>query len=85
MVNVLLVAVSLLVLACLTGAQYLQVSGQNFILNGKQVYLSGMNIAWYQYGRDFGNGQYDCCTGKTLEEYLRKIHEDGGNSIRKFP
>ncbi len=41
-----------------------------------------MNQAWYNFGRDFGNGRYDCCTGSTLEDYLRRISENGGNSIR---
>jgi hypothetical protein len=48
-----------------------------------QVFMSGMNLAWHQFGDDFGNGQYGCCTGSVLEDYLRRIRAEGGNSIRE--
>lgn len=44
--------------------------------------MSGMNLAWHHYGMDFGNGRYDCCTGSELENYLDRVANEGGNSIR---
>lgn len=61
--------------------RYLDGVGTEFRLISQDIFLSGMNIAWHNFGRDFGNGQYDG-TGTTLEEYLRRIHINGGNSVR---
>ena len=61
----------------------LSVVGKELRLRGMKVFMSGMNLAWYHFGMDFGNGRYDCCTGSTLEDYLRNISASGGNSIRK--
>lgn len=56
-----------------------QVSGKDLTYNAVKVFLNGCNIAWNNYGYDFGNGGYD----GTLEQWLREIAESGGNSIRK--
>ena len=37
-------------------SKFLSVSGKNFMMNGKKVYLSGVNQPWVNYGDDFGNG-----------------------------
>jgi hypothetical protein len=50
-------------------------------INGQRVFLSGPNIAWYSYGYDFGNNQYDN-SGPTLEAWLSSIEQSGGNSVR---
>ena len=65
------------------GQRFLAVQNGQLRLNGEKVFLSGMNIAWNSFGSDFGNGRYDCCTGSTLEDYLRRISAAGGNSISK--
>jgi len=62
--------------------RYLAVQAGQLRLNGEKVFLSGMNLAWYQFGMDFGGGRYDCCTGQTMEDYIRRIAAAGGNSIR---
>lgn len=54
-------------------------SGKDLTYNGQKVFLNGCNIAWHNYGYDFGNGGYD----GTLEQWLREIGGSGGNSIRK--
>lgn len=72
------------VLATVHGQRFLSVSGTDFMLNDEKVYLSGMNIAWHDFGMDFGEGRYDASTGAYLEDYLRRIAEAGGNSIRKY-
>lgn len=78
--------VAVILALCLSGSygQYLEVSGLDLMYNGEKVFLSGMNIAWDNYGNDFGNGQYDCCTGTTLESWLQQIAAAGGNSVRKW-
>jgi mannan endo-1,4-beta-mannosidase len=74
-----------LLLVALGGAncqRFLSVQNGQLTLNGEKVFLSGMNIAWHYYGMDFGNGQYSCCTGSALEDYIRRIKAEGGNSLR---
>ncbi|KAL7637770.1 UNVERIFIED_CONTAM: hypothetical protein RMT77_011381 [Armadillidium vulgare] len=56
----------------------LATSGTTLTYNGEQVYLNGVNIAWNNYGYDFGNGQYD----GTLDEWLTEIGTAGGNAVR---
>jgi len=63
------------------GQRYLAVENGEFRLNGEKIFRSGMNIAWSQYGADFGNGNYEI-TGPHLEKYVRDISHAGGNSIR---
>lgn len=64
-----------------TSGQYLSVvGGKNFSFNGKNVHLSGVNIAWNAYGYDFGNGQY-ANSGPVLEKWIREIAAAGANSI----
>ena len=57
--------------------------GGNLLLNDEKIFQSGMNIAWNQYGGDFGNGNYEF-TGPQLEKYIRDISNAGGNSLRKI-
>lgn len=66
-----------------SGQRFLAVENGQLRLNGEKVFMSGMNIAWHNYGRDFGNGQYQCCTSATLEDYIRRISAEGGNSLSK--
>ena len=73
----------LLLVSIVNGQRYLAVEDGEFRLNGEKVFQSGMNIAWNQFGADFGNGNYEY-TGQQLEKYIRDIAEAGGNSVRKF-
>lgn len=63
--------------------QYLTTGGNNFYYNGKQVHLSGVNIAWNSYGYDFGNGQY-ATNGPQLEKWIKEIHNAGGNTLSEY-
>ena len=73
----------LFLVSIVNGQRYLAVEDGEFHLNGEKVFQSGMNIAWNQFGADFGNGNYEY-TGPQLEKYVRDIAEAGGNSVRKF-
>ena len=73
----------LLLVTVVNGQEYLAVENGEFRLNGEKIFQSGMNIAWNQYGADFGNGNYEY-TGPQLEKYIRDIANVGGNSISKF-
>ena len=49
--------------------------------NNRDVFLSGANLAWIDYGRDFGNNQSTSKACK-LEAYLKNVSAAGGNSMR---
>lgn len=76
---------TLLLLACWASTSFgrLTISGRDFYYNGQKVFLSGANIAWNSYGYDFGNGAYEANSKETLENWLTRIANNGGNSIRK--
>ncbi|KAK4314915.1 hypothetical protein Pmani_013828 [Petrolisthes manimaculis] len=61
-----------------TAAARLTVSGTDLMYKGQKVFLSGCNVAWNNYGYDFGNCGYD----GTLETWMTEIKNSGGNSIR---
>ena len=65
------------------GQRYLAVENGEFRLNDEKIFQSGMNIAWNQYGADFGNGNYEL-TGPQLEKYIVDISNAGGNSLRRI-
>eukprot|EP00095_Tigriopus_kingsejongensis_P005362 maker-scaffold34_size539781-snap-gene-3.20 protein:Tk05362 transcript:maker-scaffold34_size539781-snap-gene-3.20-mRNA-1 annotation:"mannan endo- -beta-mannosidase" len=58
------------------------VEGKKFTYAGQEVFLSGTNAAWFQYGNDFGNGQWDSSTGTQLTKEMKLIGDSGGNSVR---
>ncbi|XP_012936320.2 mannan endo-1,4-beta-mannosidase [Aplysia californica] len=80
MKNACLVLLAALV-AVASSQQRLTVSGNVFKLNNHHVFLSGANLAWINYARDFGNGQWARSKPK-IEEQLRLLHQAGGNSMR---
>lgn len=54
-------------------------SPQGHILyEGKRVYLSGFNIAWFDFARDFGEGIDE----RALRKALQQVKDSGGNSLR---
>ena len=79
-----LVFLAMVMLGSAKGQRFLATQGSEFRLNGDKVYLSGMNIAWHDFGMDFGEGRYDQSTGGPLEAYLRDIAAAGGNSVRMY-
>jgi len=64
-----------------SASNFLSVQGKRFIFAGQQVHLSGVNLAWNQYARDFGNNQYSA-SGPVLEKWVKEISAAGGNLIR---
>lgn len=67
--------------ACVSATDYLKVSGSTFTLRGNEVFLSGGNQAWIDYGQDFGNGQA-FSKRCDLQKYIKATADAGGNSIR---
>ncbi|XP_064617065.1 mannan endo-1,4-beta-mannosidase-like [Liolophura sinensis] len=65
------------------GAHFLTVdkTTKKFKHNGQTIFLAGMNQAWNDYARDFGNHLY-AKNKADLERYLKAIHDAGGNSVR---
>nr|ADU33333.1 glycoside hydrolase family protein 5 [Gastrophysa viridula] len=60
---------------------FLKVQNNALYYNNDKVFLSGANIAWYNYGWDFGSGAYS--NVKTnYQQALDEISQAGGNSIR---
>eukprot|EP00948_MAST-09A_sp_MAST-9A-sp1_P002901 g2901.t1 len=49
--------------------------------DGKQIFLSGANLPWVQYGDDFGNNQ-STSVRQSLENAVNTVASAGGNSIR---
>ena len=79
-----LVFVAIVMLGSAKGQSFLATQGSEFRLNGEKVYLSGMNIPWHDYGRDFGEGRYEVLSKGVLERSLRDIAAAGGNSVRMY-
>ncbi len=47
--------------------------------NGQQIFLSGVNAAWINFGADIGNGNTDTAS---FRQMFRKVHDNGGNTVR---
>lgn len=63
--------------------KFLSVSGKNLTLNGEKVFLSGMNQAWFKYGKDFGKQFYSRSRPHLLKT-LDHIQQSGGNSVSMY-
>ena len=63
--------------------EFLKVDNLEFTFAGKDVFLSGANQAWINYGYDFGNdqSQSERCG---LQDYINAVSDAGGNSIRMW-
>ena len=71
---------SLLPVACL--ANNVIVRNDHFEFNGKRLFLSGANQAWFWYGYDFGNGDWWKDPSKGYTATIESISRIGGNSMR---
>ena len=60
---------------------FLRVEGSRLFLGDAEVFLSGANLPWLNYGNDFGNAQPN---GKAcaLQDRVADLRASGGNSIR---
>ena len=60
---------------------FLSVSNDSLLFNGAPAFLSGANLAWINYGNDFGNNQshgHFCA----LREELVNTSRAGGHTTR---
>ena len=46
---------------------------------GQQLFLNGSNLAWVNYGTDWGLGTTDTAT---IGEWMIQMHQSGGNAMR---
>ncbi|MCL2183528.1 MAG: hypothetical protein FWB85_08680 [Chitinispirillia bacterium] len=53
--------------------------GNRLIINGKPVFISGMNIAWNNFARDVGDGQVAI---NSFVNQFKQIKGAGGNAVR---
>lgn len=63
--------------------EFLRAEKTKLVFRGNEVFLSGANQPWIQYGRDFGNNQTNGLRCE-LEEYIRNISDSGGNVVRMW-
>jgi len=66
-----------------SAGEFLRIEGNHFYFGDQQIFLSGVNIAWKDYGNDFGNAGYTK-QGPVLEEWIREIKEAGGNTLSEI-
>jgi mannan endo-1,4-beta-mannosidase len=81
---IIIISVLLLLLIPANATNFLQVnktSVTGLSFHKKPIFLSGANLAWIDYGNDFGNNQTN---GKAcrLQQYVSNISDSGGNSMR---
>ena len=56
------------------------VQAQSRVLyNNQQLFLNGSNLAWVNYGTDWGLGTTDTAT---IGEWMIQMHQSGGNAMR---
>jgi hypothetical protein len=60
---------------------FLSIENGHFVYNKERVFLSGVNIAWDHYARDFGSGAFNGVKAD-FEKYLSSIAKAGGNALR---
>ncbi len=56
-------------------------AGGLFAFKGKPLFLSGANLAWINYGADYGNNQTSAVRCG-LEAYVNNVSAAGGNALR---
>jgi len=73
-----IIAISLLnVLPLFSNAQYVTVSGNNFLVDGHEIFMNGANTPWNNWN-DFG-GNYQ---SSWWDAEFKRIKDAGGNSTR---
>mmetsp|Transcript_21226 Transcript_21226/g.42146 ORF Transcript_21226/g.42146 Transcript_21226/m.42146 type:complete len:433 (+) Transcript_21226:41-1339(+) len=70
-------------LIALVQADQLRVGNGGFMFGSQQVFLSGANQAWIDYGNDFGNNQTNAKYCE-LRSYVHNVSAAGGNTIRMW-
>jgi len=54
-------------------------SGNRLVINGKPIFISGMNIAWNNFARDVGNSRVNI---NAFVNQFKQIRGAGGNAVR---
>jgi hypothetical protein len=62
-----------------TGISLLSYAQERVHYNGRDLFLSGMNVAWVNFAADLGPGYVDTSQFRTI---FKAIHTNGGNSMR---
>ncbi len=52
------------------------------VINNKRVFISGMNLAWHNFGSDVGDKALTSTDKTAFRDYLKQIKDAGGNAIR---
>jgi hypothetical protein len=68
---------ALLVMFLFTQAAVSQMNRVSY--NNQQLFLNGSNLAWVNYGSDFGLGTTDTTT---MADWMLQMHQHGGNAMR---
>ena len=66
-----------LMLLFLTTAAFSQMNRVSY--NNQQLFLNGSNLAWVNYGSDWGLGTTDTTT---IADWMLQMHQHGGNAMR---
>jgi hypothetical protein len=66
-----------LMLFFLTTAAFSQMNRVSY--NNQQLFLNGSNLAWVNYGSDWGLGTTDTTT---IADWMLQMHQHGGNAMR---
>ena len=70
----------LLTLALLAGVlQAMPASNRITLPSGRKIFVSGMNMAWINYGNDVGDAALDT---NTFKQAIQDIRDSGGNAMR---
>ena len=66
----------LVIIATAESKDFLRVDGSKLVLGGEEVFLSGANLPWVNYGNDFGNAQPNgvACTLQAREKQTIPYH-----------
>ena len=68
---------ALLVMLLFAQASYSQMNRVSY--NNQQLFLNGSNLAWVNYGSDWGLGTTDATT---MANWMLQMHQHGGNAMR---
>lgn len=54
--------------------------GNRLIINGQSIFVSGMNIAWHQFGSDLHDN--NVVDESAFRNYIKGVKDAGGNAVR---
>jgi len=57
-------------------------AGPRLVINGKPIFVSGMNIAWVDYGLDLTDAAMTVGAVQSFKTHIENVRRAGGNSVR---